>query len=939
MIKKTIPLLFILFLCSFNSFSQSGILKGFLHDTIQDAKIPRATVTLIRHSDSIMVGFTRTNTNGEFTFPKVKQGKYVILISHPMYAGYSDVVEVGATLQTDLGSIQLLSEEMLLKELTVLSSAGIKIKGDTIEYTADSFKVKENANVEDLLKKLPGIQVNKNGEITAQGKRVEKVLVDGDEFFSDDPTVATQNLKAESVDKVQVYEKKDEISGSTDQGTQTINITLKEDAKKGYFGKLTGGIGSDDVPTTFYNNEFMINRFKPKERYSAYLIHSNIGKTNLNWRENQNFGEDDGSRSSMWEDGFVFMFSQEESDDEFQSGGGRGGGGGFNGAGIPEAINGGATFSNKWNNKKHHIGGSYQFKQVENLAITSTTTESFLQDTTFLKEEESRNFTKNQRHNLSLFYDFKIDSLTSIKFNLKGNSNSTDKNNNYSSTTLNEAGTKVNKNDRITNSESDITNFNGSANFLKKFKNPEQKLNIVLSYTNRLTKSESFLNSDNQLFAAYDSLLFRDTTDQHKTIDKLEQSGKANVTYMQPISKTSVLEFRYAFFMQNQTADRYTFDKTNASEYTELLDSLSSEYVYDYSSHRGGINFNYKKDKVSFKFGADVSNQIMSQVDNLNNTSLGRNFINYFPNASFVYSVNKMKQLRINYNGNTKQPTINQVQPLIDNSDPFNIIVGNPDLKPGFVNNFNISFNNSQVMKGRYLWSFVNLTHRMNEVVTSSYVDAFNRNITEFVNATGMISAFGTVGEYVELKKIDGSINVNLNGNFNRGISFINDEKNITENTNFNGEVRMDKDFKDEIFNIGINYNYGYNLASSSIQESANINYWTQEAGIDMELVIKKRFIIGTDFNASLRQKTETFQQNNDVYIWNAGMSYKFFKNQNGILTFNVNDILNQNLGFQRNASAYSIIESRYNVIKRYFMLSFTWEFNSNKTKKVEDEW
>lgn len=910
-------------------------IKGSITDTIMGANVPRTSITLIDYKDSTLIKYTRTNAEGQFSLPGIPNGKYVILIAHPIYAGYSDILEVKDQPVLDLGSIQLISQETLLKEFTVLSSDAIKIKGDTIEYTADSFKVKQDATVEDLFKKLPGLQVNKNGEITAQGKRVEKVLVDGDEFFSDDPTVATQNLKASSVDKVQVYEKKDEQAGSTDQGVQTINITLKEDAKKGYFGKLKAGGGTnDDLSHLFYNNEAMINKFSSRRKISGYFVHSNSGKTGLTRQESSNYA---GKTNNGWMDsegGFTFTTSQ--SDDEYESFGSQ-----YQGQGIPQSINGGANFDNKWNKGKHHLNGSYQFKQIDNDATSEVSSENYLSDTVFYKNETTETKTLNNRHNFNLNYDVKTDSLSTLKLSLVGSYTENKKDNFYRSHTLNEDKDTVNTNARVVNSDSKVFNLNTTANYFKKFKKVDRSLNITGEYGNKTTDIESQLYSANSIFLANNTLLQNTVTDQHKTINRDEQTIKAGVAYKEPLSKTSILEMRYSYNFSGQVADRFTFDdKNNDNTYSNRLDSLSSQYVYDFQSHRTGLIYHYKKNKISFKAGADISKQFYNQQDKLNDTIINRNFLNYFPTSTFVYSFSKMNQFRLTYNGYTTQPGISQIQPLIDNTDPFNISTGNPDLNPSFTHDISAMYNNNQVLKGRYFFLWTSFSYISNAIVSSSTVDEYNRNKMSYVNESGNMNASANVNYYIELKKYDMNVDFGGGVNYSKNINLINGIVNTTQNNNYSASAEMGKDIK-EWFNASANYTYGYNISGSSIQQNASIKYWTQSIGGDVEFIISKRFTISSDVDYNMRQKTETFNQNNNVCIWNADLDFKVFKNRTGQFSLHVNDILNQNLGFQRNATAYSITQTRYNVIKRYWMLSFTWNFNSNKTTKPrdEDEW
>src|SRR5579871_2915243 len=261
------------------SFAQSPSIKGTVKDTSEKRILPNSSVLLLRKADSILVSHTRTNKDGAFELPQDSAGKFILLITYPKYADYIDTITTNGKDPIDLGNISLIQKAQLLKEVIVRQQiSSIKMKGDTTEYTADSFRVQPNATVEDLLKKMPGIQVDKNGQITAQGEKVQKVLVDGEEFFGDDPTLVTQNLRADMVDRVQVYDKKSDQSTFTGiddgQREKTINLKLKNGKKNGYFGRLTADVGTDG----YYDEQLMANYFKNKEKIAVYGIISNTGK-------------------------------------------------------------------------------------------------------------------------------------------------------------------------------------------------------------------------------------------------------------------------------------------------------------------------------------------------------------------------------------------------------------------------------------------------------------------------------------------------------------------------------------------------------------------------------------------------------------------------------------------------------------------------------------
>src|SRR3954471_5434708 len=273
---KRTTILIILFLASyFFSSAQTAWVKGVITDTISKQNLSNTVISLLRSKDSILYKFTRSDAKGNFELINLKAGNYILLITYPAYADYVDHINLTDTSSFAL-KLPMTLKAHLLKEVIVRQTiSAIKIKGDTTEYAADSFKVQPDASVEDLLKKLPGIQVDKNGQITAQGEKVQKVLVDGEEFFGDDPTLVTQNLRADMLDKVQVYDKKSDqanFTGIDDGETQkTINLKMKDNKKNGYFGKINLGGGTNG----YFDNQAMINKFKGKQKFAAYGIISN----------------------------------------------------------------------------------------------------------------------------------------------------------------------------------------------------------------------------------------------------------------------------------------------------------------------------------------------------------------------------------------------------------------------------------------------------------------------------------------------------------------------------------------------------------------------------------------------------------------------------------------------------------------------------------------
>ena len=363
---KQLSLIVLLALISFSvCWGQIYSIKGSVEDTMNVTKLPQACVTLIHASDSILAGFTRTSDKGGFEIKVDSPGKYIMMISYPSFADHVESIKV-QNKDVDMGAIPMISRTHLMKEFVLTQQiAAIKIKGDTTEYVADSFKVKDNATVEDLLKKLPGIQVDKDGKVVAQGETVQKILVDGEEFFSDDPAVVTKGLQAAIVDKVQVFDKKSDQATFTgiDDGekTKTINLQLKENKKKGYFGKIVAGGGTDG----YFQNQGMVNAFKGKRQLSAFGIVSNTDKVGLGWADKDKYSSGNGTTTTTDDGSIVTYYSG--TNDDFNGWNGK-----YNGQGLPKVWTGGVHFADKSDDDKQHVSGNYRYA-MQNVEISGNT--------------------------------------------------------------------------------------------------------------------------------------------------------------------------------------------------------------------------------------------------------------------------------------------------------------------------------------------------------------------------------------------------------------------------------------------------------------------------------------------------------------------------------------------------------------------------------------
>lgn len=892
-------------------------ITGQLTDTLTASPAYLSAVTLLRATDTVIETYTRADDAGRFSLQAGKPGKYILMVSHPGYVDYTDLLTLKDSV-ADLGTIVMLSQEHMLKEFVFTQQvAAIKIKGDTTEYMADSFMKKEGATVEELLKKLPGISVDKNGQITAQGQTVQKVLVDGEEFFSDDPKVVTQGLQANVVEKVQVFDKKSdqaEFTGIDDgEKTRTINLQLKENMKKGLFGKADAGGGTDQ----YYQEQLMLNAFKGKRQLAGFGIASNTDKVGLGWNESEKYGGG-GGITEMGEDGSYTIYTN--SFDEFS-----GWDGTYRGDGLPKIATGGMHFANKWDHDKYHASGSYRYalQQVHGTGNNSKIY-TLSGDSSRVNTEDKQQQQRSERNKVGGLYEWKIDSLTNLKMTVNGEMKRTNVNSQYHTETYNIVGDSVGEktnNDRNIVSGTKEQDFSADLLLRKKFTKKGRSFSLDFRQSYKNTDGDGFLRSVIERPAPGGN----DSTNQRKVNATNEVSLYAKGVWTEPLSKVAFIEGNYAISVNNSMAKNLSYN--NGGGATDApVDSFSSDFKYNIMSNQGGLNLKFVMKKLNFSFGSNVSNTDYLQTDRLHgDTTRTYSYFNIFPKANLSYKISKQTSFNFSYNGSTKQPTIYQVQPLNQNTDPLNITIGNPGLKQQFDNRFNVRFNNYKVLSNRYIWMGFSANVTDNAISTSQEIKDLV-NYTKYVNVDGNYSTNWYSGYEFKLKKPELTIDMSFNGNNNRVVNFVNGVRNVSDNSAYTAgpTFRFQKEDK---YDFSINPDVTYNSNKSTINTTP-VNYWVLNNEVQADVNLPKNIDVGSSVNMMFRQKTIVFTQNNSIIKWNAYISKKFRKKKDMIVKLYVFDILNQNLGYTREAKGNVITQNNYTTIRRYGMLSYIWNFN-----------
>lgn len=926
--RKNLLLLSFLFL-SIISFSQKSNLSGSITD-VDNIPVKNSVIALLTPKDSILFKFTRSDEKGKFSFQNIKTGPFIVMTSHSRFADFVENIDIKEN-ENNMGNILLMSKAQLLKEI-VIKAGSMRIKGDTTSYRASDFAVGANANVEELLKKLPGIQVGKNGEIKAMGETVQKVLVDGEEFFGDDPSMAVKNLRADAVKEVQVFDKKSDQSAFTgidDGATQkTINLKLKEDKKKGYFGKVDAANGPMTDLDSRYNTNLLYSSFKAKRKFSAFLLNGNTGQDGLDWEDRQKFGgsnndfsmdmDDDGNTSFQWtggsNDGEPYINTQN---------------------GFIINTNAGMQYSNKWNDKHNlNVTPKYNSQRYSNTNKRLNRTQVGLNQ---LNDNSSTvSGVDRSNYKLNVVYDVKLDTINSLKFTMQTNFYNTASNDFTNGSTTDENG--VLKNNRQIIVDNNTNKQSISSSFLFKHKFAKLRRTISLNAIWNVLNNElgGSLKSFNESYASGVSTGIT-KIDQNKIGDRKTQSGSLNMTYTEPLGKKFAMQFAYQIEFNGGQSTQLTYDFSNTTgRYDLFVADLSNQFKQRIVVNKPKLQISYNSKKINYSFGSGFGFTSFDLLDLTMSKNYNRNFTNFFPTANFTYKYRSNSNLRISYNGATRQPTIDQLQPLRNNQDFFNQVVGNPNLKQSFSNSINVSQNSYNMLNESSIYQGIGFSTTSNQISYNNDIDPQSaKTIRKAINTNGNFSGNYYGGCYFKIKKIDVQVGLNPSIRFNRSVISINNIENRSDNLNSNFGLTLSKS-KDKKYDVMLSNEFS-NSRNATTQNNEVRSFNTNDLSFNGTVYFTEKFKLSTDYTLSTRQKTIDFQTNLSNQIWNARLE-RTFKSNEFTAYILVRDILNQNIGIDRSNFQNTISEERNDRLKRYAMLGFTWNFKNKSEKKQELE-
>jgi len=894
--------------------AQTVMIDGTVMDSILKKSLTAATVSLARAKDSSLISFTRANDDGYFQINNVAPGKYLLSVS---YIGYQHLwlgIKVGATAKLSLGNIYLADESQTSTVTVTARRPPVVINGDSIEFNSENFKTVPNAVVEDMLKKMPGIEVDKSGGITVNGKSVTKVYVNGKEFFTGDPKMATKNLPADAVDKIQVYDRKSDqamFTGIDDGNEETaINIKTKKDRKQSTFGKLNGSVG---IPGRF-DSQGNVNRINNDEQFSLIGTANNTNRQAFSNNDISNFsGGGGGGRGGG---GVTLNFS------------GGGGGSDVNSQGVANTYSLGGNYSNEFNASKLDFNTNANASDIERNNISNSYTQNLTPGNVFNRSSYANTTSRNQQLRTGMTIDNKVSESFSYKYTPSVSSQHNTSNGISNSSTFLPDGTVTNATNSNSSNVTDAFNVSNTLLLRKKLAKKGRTISstITQGYNNSLSNGSQYTD---QLFYTAGIKTKDSILNQKNNRNGLSQTYSANLVYTEPIGKRSLLEFNTFININIGTTSKKVYDKNGASNLYDLLNTrLTNEYSSEYTYSGGGMNYRYNKSKINFSTGFSLQDAYLNGENTSANTKIKHDFKDYLPSAMFVYNFSQTQNLRFNYRTSTNQPTLTQLQPVLDQSNINNQTIGNPDLKRSYTNNINLSYFSTKILAQRNFFALLNAQFVNNSIVNYDSVLPSRAILSKPVNVNGVYRINGTMNYGFGVKQIYSRFNFGINGGINNGLSYSNGILNNTFVKSFGPSFTYTYSL-DEVIDVNLTARHNYSNTNNALNKALNTNYVTRIYGADITNYLPFDFVLNQTLNYTINEGRAP-GYNTSVPIWNASISKFFLKNKRAELKITAFDILNKNIGVSRNVSQNQIVDQSYNVINQYFLIGFTYSLQKS---------
>jgi hypothetical protein len=901
LIKHTILILLLFSGYVVQAQTKNGVVRGKVTNSKDQKPVDYASVAVRNLADSSIAGSMNTSAAGTFEIKGLQPGKYRLMVAFlGLKSVNKDFTITAALPAVNLGEIIMEDTGVDLATVEIKGAATpVVVKKDTLEFNAAAFKVRENAVVEDVLKRLPGVEVGKDGAVTAQGEKVTRVRVDGKDFFGGDPTLATKNLPADMIDKIQVIDMMSDQSQFTgiDDGNRekVINITTRKDKKNGFFGNSTAGYGSDER----YDVNANVNKFKGNQQISAIAQFNNVNK--------QNFGDFAGGGSGR-------RYQSQE--------------GGASQPGVTTTSAAGINFADLYTDGTE-IGGSYFFNRTSLFIDQNSLRQNLLGNQTTTFDEDLLSTTKKTNHRFNFTIDTKLDSSTSIRVRPEINFVQTDlsRTNNY----INDYGSRTTVGNQKFSTKSTTPNVNNNILLRKRFEKRGRTLSLNLNTSINNSDSDNYNYISNQTTDA--AGVTNELTDQLNDQTSESFGHSSRLVYTEPVGKNGLsLEMNYENRYNYDISKRFAYDFNPVTSKYDIIDTrYTNTFENTTWTNALGASLNKYAVKYQWNIGLGVQNTDRENLNLSTDDKYTQNFYNFVPTAQYRYTFSNSKRLSIRYRGNTQQPSISQIQPIPDNTNTQSIPIGNPDLKPAFTNNLMVFYNNFDFAKFRSLFLFASLSQTFNGFGNNSMLieDANDENRGKIavkpVNVDGVYEA--RLGSNVGLPMITGNklnLNISLRGGYQRGVNFTNSIENITNDFNITHGYKLVSSL--DKFDINAGINGSLYRATYSAQPGSNTTYYTLNPTLDISYLFPGNIRLAVDLDY-FQNTGRGANFDTKFTLLNSYISKQFFKNR-GTFKLAVNDALNQNQGISRTSGNNTITDLNFNVLKRYYMLSFTYSLN-----------
>ncbi len=929
-LMRSLILSFFLLLAYSISYSQSnGIVKGKLVDTALKQSLSAATVSVMSRNDSSFAGFIMTDKKGMFEIRSLSMGDYFLMASYTGYENFILNFSISKEKKTvDAGELNMQKRFKTLEGVTVTDAVPVRIHGDTISFKVEAFNSRPDATVEDVLKKLPGIQVQKDGTIHAMGETVQKVYVNGKEFFGNDPKIATKNLTADMVDQIQVYDDMSEQAKFTkiDDGSRskTINIKLKKNMNRGDFGRFTAGGGTGER----YEGNLSYNRFRDDQKVSV------VGSANNTNKQSYSFNDASSSGSST-------QFSQSGSGGGFSGGGMNAapGGGASNGISIPKSA--GINYNDMWGSKID-FRTSYFFANSEYfLNQNSFKKYSFPGDSSSEAITNSNARNENNSHRVNARWEFNIDSANSLLYTANLNIQNSDNAYTDTSFTISNA---VNNYLALTatagrNDVRNGINYSGELLFRRRFRVAGRT--FTLGWRNGFYENDANNRSFNPITTYNSSGAIVNYLNFNQQNLQLAENNNNTISasYTEPAGKNKLIEFNYAYSGGKNISDKKTYDYNPVSSKYDLVNLFQTNY-FDYrnTSHRIGSNYRSQKTKYNYQLGMAVQQSELEtksvKAVTGKDTTISQRFVNIFPSANFNYTISRAKNIRVYYRGRTNAPNISQLQDVPDYSNPLQIKTGNASLKQEFISNINLGYSTYNPKSFNFFSANISFNTTGNKIVNTIDSVGAVSVIIKPENLNGSYSTSGMFTFGIPFKKMRGAnLNISTMAYYNRDVSRIYGKRNFTKLMMINQSFGFT--YSKPKFDLGVAGSFVYNKVNYAFQGGTNTEYFKQSWSADFSYRFKNNFFIITDLDYFINSgRTEGFNQN--ILSWNIALAKQVFKNKAGEIKLTAYDILNQSKGINRTVGDNYFDDTRSNVVPRFFLLSFTYTLKQKALRKPQ---